>query len=700
MSVNCQSIDHLFNYVLCILTSSDIDILELTIHSAINQTYNLYDVYVIVNTLDKSYYQKVLDLCNTIFTGKIKQIIETESNGKPGMGHNSLLNVFSKTNYDYMVTCDGDDFLYPVALSRINTLLQKTTYDVINLIGNASQLFISDKKINKLVESNIKKFTWERSITIEKNVKNGISSDFNTTLATPCRFFVVSQNYVKHNVEMFDTRMKIYDDYKPFLQTYDDQVNNKYSICFLSDPYMYIYNKSSMTSVCINSDSKNDVLIYKTYDVSHLDVSKINILTKSGTTNYESDIIIKYDELLNKQYMNYYQLKESMKKNTIVFIDYGIEWNYNTINERSLRGTENAIYQLANQLSNINDVFILTKGGLYNKSGNVIYDTIDNINVYSNKDIYIHQGIPNNILFTTTNKKHILYIHFDINVYCIKQTYTKLHLFDKHIYKYIFVSHWQRQRYIETYHLPESKCYVIQNAISPILNDTLHNKYEKKNELIYVSSPYRGLVTVVPLFKKILEHIPDLRIKIFSSYNIENNNKNYEPYTKDSFNLLKLNDHDKYYSSLYDILLTTNQIEYYGNVPQTILFDHMKTSKILFYPNTFGETCCTSLLEAMASRCYIVSSDIGALKETSNDMAFLYDPKIDINYDDNTFIINPIRYNQLDHDYITNIVNKTVELINNYDKESHQQHLEKQIDYVENNCLWKHKANSVNDLLL
>ena len=204
----------------------------------------------------------------------------------------------------------------------------------------------------------------------------------------------------------------------------------------------------------------------------------------------------------------------------------------------------------------------------------------------------------------------------------------------------------------------------------------------------------------MPLFKKILEHITELRIKIFSSYNIENNNKNYEPYTKDSFNLLKLNNNDKYYSSLYDLLLTTNQIEYYGNVPQTILFDHMKTSKLLFYPNTFGETCCTSLLEAMASRCFIVSSDIGALKETSNGMAFLYNPKIDINYEDDTFIINPIRYNQLDHDYVTNIVNKTVELINNYDKESYQQHLEKQIDYIENNCLWKHKANSINDLLL
>tara|TARA_Y100000768_G_scaffold344202_1_gene290304 strand:- start:3445 stop:5517 length:2073 start_codon:yes stop_codon:yes gene_type:complete len=687
------------NYVICILTSSDINILELTIRSAIYQTYKLYDIYVIVNTLNKSYYKKVLYLCNTTFSGKIKQIIETESNGYPGMGHNSLLNVFSKTDYDYMVVCDGDDFLYPVALSRINTLLQKKTYDVINLLGNPSTLSISDNQYTQLVETGVKKYKWEQSITISKAVVQSISSDYNTTLATPCRLFVVSQNYVKDNVDMFDTRMKVYDDYKPFLQTYDDYIHDKHSICFLSDSYMYIYNKTSLTSVCKNNDYTNDALIYKTYDVSELDVSKINVVTQSIISKDELETVTKYDELLNKQYMNYYQLKQ--KRNTIVFVDKGIDWNYNTINERSLRGTENAIYQLANQLSNRNDVVILTKGGLYHKSHNVIYDTIDNINVYSNKDIYIHQGVPNNnILFMITNKKHILYIQHDINVYCIKQIYTKLNLFDKHIYKYIFVSHWQKQRYIETYNLPKDKCYVIQNAISPILNDTLHNKYEKKNELVYVSSPYRGLVTIVPLFKKILEHIPDLHIKIFSSYNIENTNKNYEPYTKDSFNLLKLNDHDKYYSSLYDQLLTTNQIEYYGNVPQTILFDHMKTSKVLFYPNTFEETCCTSLLEAMASRCFIVSSDIGALKETSNDMAFLYDPKIDINYDIDTYIINPIRYNQLDDDYVTNIVNKTVELINNYDRDSYQQQIEKQIDYIQNNCLWIHKANSINDLFI
>ena len=97
---------------------------------------------------------------------------------------------------------------------------------------------------------------------------------------------------------------------------------------------------------------------------------------------------------------------------------------------------------------------------------------IQNLKKYS-ANIIVHQGIPTinkNNLSEYSEKKHILYIQHDVTVSCIKNTYNKIHLFDKYIYKYIFVSNWQKNRYIRYYGLNNEKCVVIQNAINPIIN--------------------------------------------------------------------------------------------------------------------------------------------------------------------------------------------------------------------------------------
>ena len=40
-----------------------------------------YHIYVVVNSLDKSYFNKVEELCNKSYPGKIEKIVETEGNG-------------------------------------------------------------------------------------------------------------------------------------------------------------------------------------------------------------------------------------------------------------------------------------------------------------------------------------------------------------------------------------------------------------------------------------------------------------------------------------------------------------------------------------------------------------------------------------------------------------------------------------------
>ena len=75
------------------LTSYDIDLLERLITSIQNQyPVNFeYDTKIVVNTLKKNYYKQVTEH----FKNKY-EVIQTESNGYPGKGHNSVIILFKE----------------------------------------------------------------------------------------------------------------------------------------------------------------------------------------------------------------------------------------------------------------------------------------------------------------------------------------------------------------------------------------------------------------------------------------------------------------------------------------------------------------------------------------------------------------------------------------------------------------------------
>lgn len=117
--------------LITLLTSSNINALKCSYNSVINQTnikYS-YDICIVVNTLNETYIDIVKEAFPTNY------IIQTESNGKPGKGHNSLFSIFNHSKkYDYLLPLDGDDFLYPGALSRLEIYMSYTP-DILFLPG-------------------------------------------------------------------------------------------------------------------------------------------------------------------------------------------------------------------------------------------------------------------------------------------------------------------------------------------------------------------------------------------------------------------------------------------------------------------------------------------------------------------------------------------------------------------------------------
>jgi hypothetical protein len=106
--------------------------------------------------------------------------------------------------------------------------------------------------------------------------------------------------------------MKIYDDYSMFLNIYNNYISNKYEICFLNDPYIYLYNFTSNSSIShfINSNKHienktHDLNLYKTYDISNLDVTKIKSFLNNHYLFNQKMYIENFEEWINIYYMIY-----------------------------------------------------------------------------------------------------------------------------------------------------------------------------------------------------------------------------------------------------------------------------------------------------------------------------------------------------------------------------------------------------------
>jgi glycosyltransferase involved in cell wall biosynthesis len=76
---------------------------------------------------------------------------------------------------------------------------------------------------------------------------------------------------------------------------------------------------------------------------------------------------------------------------------------------------------------------------------------------------------------------------------------------------------------------------------------------------------------------------------------------------------------DKIFQPLFEALKKNEMFEYNRSVSKSILANNFRSASFLTYPSTFAETFCITLLDALASGIEPIITDLGALKETSNN---------------------------------------------------------------------------------
>ncbi len=172
---------------------------------------------------------------------------------------------------------------------------------------------------------------------------------------------------------------------------------------------------------------------------------------------------------------------------------------------------------------------------------------------------------------------------------------------------FVFVSNWQAEQFRKIFKIPGEKTSVIQNACIGVDIKTSINKSDKI-KICYTSTPWRGLDVLLKSWEILKPK--NCELHIFSSCKI---------YGKEFSS-----SEDKKYEFLYEWCKRLSNVVYRGSVSNEELRKELPSFDILAYPNTFEETSCISVIEALSAGLRVITSSIGALPETTEGWARLY----------------------------------------------------------------------------
>jgi glycosyltransferase involved in cell wall biosynthesis len=279
-------------------------------------------------------------------------------------------------------------------------------------------------------------------------------------------------------------------------------------------------------------------------------------------------------------------------------------------------GSETQIILLSRELSKLGykvKIFNKCKEQHYDKDGfDVEYIIFSDFGEYSKKvhyDYFIASRYLDCFDVPFSSGRNFAMVH---DVFLI-MNHKNLHDVKKdRIEKYFCLSQRHKQFVHEYHDIPLDQIVVTSNG----LDFTRFDKDIKKDryQMIYSSSPDRGLELLLSLFPKVKEQVPEAKLDIY--YGFEN--------FRDQ----------EYVKKMLGIIKNTKGVTYHGRVGQDELAEAFLGSTIWAYPTWFQETYCITALEAMASKCVPVTSSYWGLIDTVKDGGIL----LPMNDDSNTVL--------------------------------------------------------------
>lgn len=220
---------------------------------------------------------------------------------------------------------------------------------------------------------------------------------------------------------------------------------------------------------------------------------------------------------------------------------------------------------------------------------------------------------------------------------------------------FIYVSHWQYNKFREIYKIPEYKSFVIKNATHAF--DTVEKQKDNKIKLLYTSTPWRGLAVLIKSIEILNKTREDFEVDIYSSTKIYGSK--FDENEKDKF------------EALFDKCKNTPNVNYLGYADNDSVRAAVQRAHIYAYPSIFEETSCLAVIEAMSAGCHVVTTNYGALPETCGEFATM------------------IEFDSSGQNLIERYAETLNSVIDNYKNNLYKDDLEMQIKYYNKNYSWE-----------
>ena len=185
--------------------------------------------------------------------------------------------------------------------------------------------------------------------------------------------------------------------------------------------------------------------------------------------------------------------------------------------------------------------------------------------------------------------------------------------------KLVFVSNFQKTQYELAYGIPPSDSVILKNCIDPIESHVKPSDGEIN--LIYHTTPHRGLDLLVPVFIELCNHYDNITLDVYSS-----------------FEIYGWGQRDADYEHLFQACRDHPKINYHGFQPNEVVREALKKAHIFAYPSIWPETSCIAVMEAMSAGCAVVCPDFAALPETTAGFAITYGMNQDHSVHANIFV--------------------------------------------------------------
>ena len=312
-------------------------------------------------------------------------------------------------------------------------------------------------------------------------------------------------------------------------------------------------------------------------------------------------------------------IPNAQRKNTHMFIVMhcgGMPFNGETIKEKSLGGSESAAYYMALELTNAgHKVTIFTNhhdegvfdGVKYIFAGHPTkeYPLGDRFHFYAANtphDVCMIQRHPAAFIHKYASKINLLWLH-DLALHRTKGTIGRSMW---NVDGVLCVSEWHKKQLCDIYEFNPEIVYPITNGVDLSLFDRTPKAafLEKKDgqiSLLYSSRPERGLEHLVRpggIMERLAAQGTNHHLYVC----------NYDNTTQEMAD---------YYAALYQRIEDLPNCTLLGSLTKQELADVMCQCDVQFYPTEFEEVSCITAMEAMAAGLPMITSDVGALRETT-----------------------------------------------------------------------------------